>query len=295
MEGEEKKGPSRMEKWRATFRVVVIDPETLKEQNSFETNRLTIAGLLGAGAILAILIFAFILIVTPLKTFIPGYADFRQHPELFRLNQELQFLEDELGRQKLVNESFQRMFVGDDSVRVEESADVQEEFPDSMLYVKRSKEDEILRKEIEFDQKVKQNALLTSSSAGSGKSLDQMYLLPPISGVLSSGFDASKKHFGTDLTAPKNTPIHSVLDGVVFMADWTLDTGFTMGIRHDNDVLSFYKHNNALLKKAGDTVKAGEAIAIIGNTGSSSSGPHLHFELWYKGIPVNPERFILFK
>ena len=101
-------------------------------------------------------------------------------------------------------------------------------------------------------------------------------------------------HNGLDILAPKNTPIKAVMDGVVILSDWTLETGNTIGIMHDNQVMSFYKHNSSLLKKNGAIVRAGEAIAIIGNTGTLSSGPHLHFELWYKGKPVDPSRYINF-
>ena len=73
-----------------------------------------------------------------------------------------------------------------------------------------------------------------------------------------------------------------------------METGNTIAIQHRDNVITFYKHNSALLKKVGNMVKAGEAIAIIGNTGDHSTGPHLHFELWHKGIPVDPMDFINF-
>ena len=104
-----------------------------------------------------------------------------------------------------------------------------------------------------------------------------------------------KKHFGIDILAPKNTPVKAVLDGYVFMSDWTLETGYTLGIQHDNNVVSFYKHNSALLKKIGEFVSAGEALAIIGNSGTLSNGPHLHFELWHNGKPVDPASYVIFE
>ena len=94
--------------------------------------------------------------------------------------------------------------------------------------------------------------------------------------------------------APKNTAIKAIMDGYVFTSDWTLETGNTIGIQHTNNLISFYKHNSALLKKTGSFVKAGEAVSIIGNTGTLSNGPHLHFELWYNGKAVNPKNYIIF-
>ena len=124
--------------------------------------------------------------------------------------------------------------------------------------------------------------------------LEQIYFIPPIAGVVSAGYQPDIQHLGTDILAPKNTPVKAALDGYIFLADWTLETGHTIGVQHHNNIISFYKHNSALLKKVGDYVSAGEALAIIGNTGTLSSGPHLHFELWHNGKPVNPALFINF-
>ena len=118
--------------------------------------------------------------------------------------------------------------------------------------------------------------------------------MPPISGVISSGFDAEIDHLGVDILAPHDTPVKAIWDGHVITADWTLETGYTIGIQHSNDMVSFYKHNATLLKRTGAFVRAGEAVAIIGNTGKMSSGPHLHFELWLQGKPVDPTNYIDF-
>lgn len=133
-----------------------------------------------------------------------------------------------------------------------------------------------------------------SSTAKSPKSVAQMYLLPPVKGKVSAHFDSNLKHFGLDILAPKNSAIGTISDGFVTYADWSLETGNTIVIQHDNNLLSIYKHNSMLLKNIGDFVKAGEAIAIIGNTGSLSSGPHLHFELWHNGKAINPTNYINF-
>jgi murein DD-endopeptidase MepM/ murein hydrolase activator NlpD len=123
---------------------------------------------------------------------------------------------------------------------------------------------------------------------------DYRYLMPPISGVISSYFDPEEDHLGVDVLAPHDTPVKAIWDGHVIMADWTLETGYTIGIQHSDDMVSFYKHNATLLKKNGAFVRAGEAVAIIGNTGKLTSGPHLHFELWLQGKPVDPTNYIDF-
>ena len=134
----------------------------------------------------------------------------------------------------------------------------------------------------------------TSPKSGRLTPADYRFLMPPISGVVSSYFDPEKDHLGVDILAPHDTPVKAIWDGHVIMADWTLETGYTIGIQHSDDMISFYKHNASLLKKNGAFVRAGEAIAIIGNTGKLTSGPHLHFELWLQGKPVDPTNYIDF-
>lgn len=116
----------------------------------------------------------------------------------------------------------------------------------------------------------------------------------PLKGVLLGKFEPQRQHYGVDIVARKNEPIKAVADGTVIISSWTQDSGYTIGIQHKNQLVSFYKHNSVLLRKAGETVRAGDIIAIIGNSGELTDGPHLHFELWYNGSPVNPEQYISF-
>jgi murein DD-endopeptidase MepM/ murein hydrolase activator NlpD len=138
------------------------------------------------------------------------------------------------------------------------------------------------------------NALKSFASVGNDERLEHMYLLSPIKGDISLGYSLERKHLGVDVIAPKNTAVKAVADGYVISSDWTLETGNTLAIQHPNNLVSFYKHNSVLLKKPGDKVKLGEAVAIIGNTGEQTNGPHLHFELWKDGHPVNPQEYIGF-
>ncbi len=124
--------------------------------------------------------------------------------------------------------------------------------------------------------------------------LQEIYFLPPLDGVVSSHYNVQERHYGVDIVAKKDEPIKAIADGTVILSSWTQDSGYIIGIQHENNILSFYKHNSALLKESGDVIKAGDLIAIIGNTGELTNGPHLHLELWYNGNPVNPEEFIPF-
>ncbi|GAA4849522.1 M23 family metallopeptidase [Algivirga pacifica] len=123
---------------------------------------------------------------------------------------------------------------------------------------------------------------------------ENVFFFPPINGVISKEFNIVERHFGTDLVAKANEPIKSVADGTVILSSWTQDSGYVIGVQHKNEIISFYKHNSTLLKKVGERVRAGDIIAIIGNSGELTDGPHLHFEIWYKGSPANPANFIAF-
>ena len=124
--------------------------------------------------------------------------------------------------------------------------------------------------------------------------IDRNSFVPPVKGIISDTFAPARSHYGTDIVAPKGTPIQAVRGGTVILSAWSADTGHMIAIQHDNNLVSWYKHNSARLKNTGDRINAGEAIAIIGNTGEMTNGPHLHFELWYNGQPVNPENYISF-
>ncbi|MEM6299634.1 MAG: M23 family metallopeptidase [Bacteroidota bacterium] len=135
---------------------------------------------------------------------------------------------------------------------------------------------------------------LTDSKGKEEGLLHELVFFPPVRGIISKNYDVSISHFGIDVVAPKDEPIKAVSKGTVIISSWTQDSGYVIGIQHDNQLISFYKHNSVLLKKVGEFVRAGEPVAIIGNSGEYTDGPHLHFELWYKGDPVNPNAFIKF-
>lgn len=125
-------------------------------------------------------------------------------------------------------------------------------------------------------------------------SFTETYFFPPINGVVVSPFEPQENHFGVDIVATENEPVKAIAAGTIILSSWTLETGYVIGIQHSNELVSFYKHNSVLLKSVGDIIRGGEIISIIGNTGELTTGQHLHFELWYKGSPLNPQEFITF-
>lgn len=157
----------------------------------------------------------------------------------------------------------------------------------------RSKEDSILREEFES---INNYTLIDYVYAPppSTSFKNENFVVPLIGGMITNRFSSVDRHYGVDLTGKSEAPILSTLDGTVIFSEWTVETGYVLMIQHRNDLISVYKHNSSLLKKAGEYVKAGDPVAVIGNSGSFTSGMHLHFEIWYKGSPINPEDFLIF-
>ncbi len=184
--------------------------------------------------------------------------------------------------------------------KVETEADIQKQYKEEDYENAENtgeKSSDLSEEEFQLRQEIEQNEnfeLFENNADTYEGSLVNDYFFPPIKGKFTDGFDASEEHFGVDIAAPLNSPVKTISDGMVLLSSWTLDTGYTIAIQHDDNMISFYKHNSVLLKKVGNFVKAGEAIAIMGGTGENSSGPHLHFELWHDQRPVDPTEYINF-
>lgn len=283
------------------FRLVIMNEDTFQEIASFKLTLFNFY-LLGSSILVFVGFLALLFIaVTPIKRYLPGYGLGSSSEEVLSLMRKVEEIENEMSAQRIYLNNVKRMLTGD--VETEEDIPVPEKNLLNNLVnleeknlVAPSEEDNQLRKEVELENIG--NLAKRSRYAGAGKSEDMpiegVFFVNPVKGEITSQFDLKKNHFGVDIVAPKNTAIKSALSGYVFLADWTLETGHTIGIQHANNLITFYKHNAALLKKVGTFVKAGEAIAIIGNTGTKTEGPHLHFELWYKGIVMDPTDFISF-
>ena len=127
----------------------------------------------------------------------------------------------------------------------------------------------------------------------SGDKSKSFYLIKPVTGIISSEFTPGKGHMGLDYAVPPGTAVYASAGGLVTFSDYTIDSGFMIIIQHDNNFISIYKHCSALLKKARDIVSQGELIALSGNSGKNTTGPHLHFEIWQNGKPVEPQKILL--
>lgn len=261
------------------FRLVILNDDTLEEVSTYKLNLINIYLMISSLFVIAGLAVASIIIFTPIKTFIPGYGDIEANHEFLELQQKTKSLENEIAAlTEYIDRSINRL--NGDPVEVEENIGSSSE----MVYTLPA----------DFEEESGEDIISMPRKKISKAKLGQYYLLPPMNGPISASFDPKIKHYGVDILGPKNTAVKAIMDGYVISSDWTLESGNTIAIQHSNNIVSFYKHNSSLLKKAGSFVQAGEAIAIIGNSGTLSDGPHLHFELWYNGLPVNPMEFINF-
>lgn len=271
------------------YRLVVLNEDTFEERFAIKLTRLNVFVIVTLSTICLIAGTIFLIAFTPLREFIPGYSS----SKLKKKATELSFRTDSLQQVIAVNEkyfsSIKRVLTGDvktvefnkDSILNAVNAE------NIQLTVKASKQDSLLRERVDKEDKYNLFQSAISSS--------NFVLFPPVNGAISEGYNVKEKHYAVDIIVAKNTPVKSTADGTVIFAEWTAETGYVIIIEHSNDLISVYKHNASLTKEQGDVVKAGEVIALAGSTGEFTTGPHVHFELWSKGYPINPTNFIDFK
>lgn len=295
-----------MEKLRDKYRLVIMNDDTFEEVTSMKITPLSLY--IGVSSLIvgtAILVTALI-VWTPLKRYIPGYGDFTRDEEIAALTSKVADMEEEMEATRRYNENIRKILNGDLADISKEAVQQQGVPADSMSAIppediERIPEDEQLRSAVDKGTFTKDPAVAaaaaptTSVGVPQDVPLEQLFFVPPVSGEMTAGFDLQKSHYGIDVAAPKNTAVKAAANGVVISAGYTVETGYSIAIQHPNNVVTMYKHNSVLLKQTGSAIKAGEAIAIIGNSGENTTGPHLHFELWYKGRAVDPSDYINFR
>jgi murein DD-endopeptidase MepM/ murein hydrolase activator NlpD len=262
-----------LDRLRDTYRISILDDENLEEVGSYNLSLLSFYILLSVAAlVLSILVISFI-IFTPVKTLIPGYGDITDNKKFIELSKKVDELEKEVSAYDTYTTGLKNMLTGGIHGSSVEKID-------SIAALK------------SVPENVNQADLKETHRA---KELNFLKFATPVLGKISAGFQPDIQHFGVDILASKDTPIKSIMDGVVISADQSVNTGNCVYIQHNKNLVSVYKHNSVLLVKTGDIIKTGQAVAIIGNTGEQSSGPHLHFEMWYDGKYVNPQNYITFQ
>jgi murein DD-endopeptidase MepM/ murein hydrolase activator NlpD len=268
------------------YRFVIMKDSSFEEKLSVKLTRINVIAFVATLVFLCFFSTMLLIAYTPLSEYVPGKSSIEVQKSLIELNIKSDSLEAILVSRSIYLENINKIINGEELVTPENYAKITNtQIPISF---EKSKEDSLFRVKVEAEDK---SSIYKKDKPNNNTTL---MFFTPLTGLISDGYNNKTKHFGIDLVAKEKSRISSVLEGTVIISHWAYETGYVIGVQHKNDYLSFYKHNSVLLKSVGDYVNAGDHIAIIGNSGELSSGPHLHFELWHKGIPVNPENYISF-
>ena len=268
------------------FRFVIVNDESLQEKRIAKLSVIKLISLI-LFFVLSFFLFTFCLIVySPLNQYIPGKSSDTVQNDLIKLSLKSDSLQRALYVSSIYLKNFEAIISGDSSL-INFSQDTTKTFSEKELSLNTSKEDSLLRKKVEREDLGTINQNLKKERA-------YFLFYSPLDGMISDSFNLSNNHFGVDLVAKKGTKIKAISSGTIIVSDWNPETGYVIGIQHQNNFISFYKHCSRLLKSTGDVVELGEHIAIIGNSGELSTGPHLHLELWQNGTALNPENYISF-
>ena len=268
------------------YRLVIQEEKTYKEKFKLKLSRTNV---FLTGTFISLIIVSIttsIIFFTPVREYIPGYDTTKMRIQAINNLERLDSLINQLSINENYLEAVFQTINGEDykNIYTNESQRISVDL--SELDMSLRVEDSTLRKVVEREDKF--NVIESETQTLN------LEMSPPVRGIIIESFDVSIKHYGIDIVLKEQTPLKAVADGIVLLSEWTIDSGHTVIVYHKDQLTSVYKHNNLSKVKTGDYVKQGQVVALSGNTGELTSGPHLHFELWDSNGPINPEDFIIF-
>jgi murein DD-endopeptidase MepM/ murein hydrolase activator NlpD len=285
------KNDKKKRNWRDKYRVTIVNDHTFEEVWKIRITQynafllVSFVFLLFGGITWSLIAF------TNLREFIPGYPDVTMRRNILVSAIRLDSLDREIALRDKYFANLSAIISGNQPSELSVRQDTSRNY--KTIKFKTSPEESALRTKVENEERY--NLTLGPSSAESTSGLASLHFFPPVKGIVSGRYNVRQKHFGTDIVTKPKALVSAALDGTVIFTGWTMETGFVIEVQHQNNIVSVYKHNASILKETGDLVRAGEAISIVGDSGEIyTSGPHLHFEIWYKGSPLDPEKHILF-
>ena len=284
MESAKKKNAKRKES--KNYRLVIQEEKTYEEKFSLKLSRSNVFLIGTFISLIIISITTVIIFFTPVREYIPGYDTTKMRVQAINNLEKLDSLINQLSTNDNYLESVFKTINGEEykNIYANESQRISVDL--SQLDMSLKAEDSILRKIVEREDRF--NVIETET-----QKLD-LEMTPPVRGIIIESFNTSIKHYGVDIVLKEQTPVKAIADGIVLLSEWTIDSGHTVILYHRDQLTSVYKHNYLSKVKTGDYVKQGQVVALSGNTGELTSGPHLHFELWDSNGPINPEDFIIF-
>ena len=283
---------------RKKVRILIISKETYEEKRAFDVSLIMILVYSLFTFLILTLLTYMIVSATSLRYLIPGYPNTVDTERMEQIDKNnLLKLEEYEAKINRYDEYFHNLSVilnggdiKDEAVTKKDT--IPQNNPTNNYNFKLTKNDSLLR--LKIDEREKYDISIFSASNRIDEKLNGVLFFSPLKGEITNRFDLKKGHYGIDVIASNNEAVKAILNGTVVNADWSPENGHVIQLQHAQNLVSIYKHNSFLLKKTGDLVKAGDAVAIVGNSGELSTGPHLHFELWHNGIPLDPEKFVVF-
>ncbi len=291
MENEINKKRKLSQKLKDRYRLVIFNEDTIETVWQGILSRMNFIIWIGLIGIFLIALGIVIVSFTPLREYIPGYPDGNIKGLLIsnRLKVDSLAKEIDIRDQYIIN--INSILKGEETNSFIENTDTT--IKTQNINFDKKQFDSTLASNFEHEQKYGISNFVEQPKRNEFQ-LNKLHLFCPVQGSITNKFNATENHFGIDIASNLKEPVLSVLSGTVTFIGWTLETGYVIIVQHNYNIMSIYKHNSQLLKKAGDRVIAGEPIAIIGNTGEYTTGPHLHFELWHNGQALNPSDYIVF-
>jgi len=289
MSEKKKKQKKLAKKLLHKYRLVILNEDTFEERFAIKLTRLNVFVIMSLSAIILIVLTTILIAFTPIREYIPGYSSTALKKEATNLSFKTDSLQQVITVNEQYLESIKRVLKGDvATVEFNKDSIIKAAELDTEEYnLNPSREDSLLREKVNKEDKYNLFESATSKV--------NFVLFLPVTGTISEGYNVEEKHYAVDIVVAKGTPVKAAADGTIVLAEWTTQTGYVVIIDHGNGLISAYKHNASLTKEQGDLVKAGEVIAISGNAGELTTGPHLHFELWTDGYPIDPTTFIDFE
>jgi murein DD-endopeptidase MepM/ murein hydrolase activator NlpD len=285
------KNDKKRRNWKDKYRFAIFNDTTFEEVWRIKMTRNNLYILVSLIFISIVASTASLIAFTNLREFIPGYPDVNLRRSIIMNALYLDSLEHQLELRDNYFMTLNTIISGKEPIDRYAGQDTTKDY--SNVRFGSSYEDSLLRIQVESEEQY--NLSLGTSNNDTWKGLAGVHFFPPVRGMVTGKFNQKNRHYGTDIVSKPKALVASTLDGVVIFTGWTMETGFVIQVQHPNNLVSIYKHNSVLLKDIGDDARAGEPISIIGDSGELyTSGPHLHFELWYNGEAVDPEHYILF-
>ncbi|NCC09887.1 MAG: M23 family metallopeptidase [Bacteroidia bacterium] len=269
------------------YKLTIFNENTLEEVVGIRVSKLNGLSVLLSVLTVFFVIAACIIAFTPLRNYLPGYVNSNIRSLIVENALKVDSLQQVIEKQNLYIMNIQDIFSG--KVRIDTVKTL-----DSLTMARHDTLMERTQREEEFRKQYEENEKYNLTTIAAQPDVNGLIFNRPTRGVISEHFNNEKKHYGIDIAANPNESVLATMDGTVILSTYTAETGYLIQIQHSQDLVSVYKHCSSLLKREGDRVKGGEAIALVGNKGRYSTGPHLHFELWYKGRAINPEKYIVF-